>query len=242
MECKTDAVDSSYPIHIPQRYLDCYTQIRDAVREGDTTLLLQEGTQLADCFLFELAPLGHNVLKSSVYRIIGMAAAMSELCIHAGVPADEVGSMFSAQVRLADACQTLKEASDLFVRMLLAYCERIKELKNEMQPSLAVRNTIAYINTHIMDKFTISELAQDIGYNRSYLSHLFKTKTGKSIHDYILEQRIEKAKNLLHFSDLSGAEIAEKLCFSSQSHFCMRFKEIVGVSPKQFRLEKKLHP
>lgn len=69
----------------------------------------------------------------------------------------------------------------------------------------------------------------------SYLSRLFKKETGISVSDYIRRQKIDMAKNLLKYSEYSMIEIANRLSFSSQSHFIQQFREIVGMTPKKYR-------
>ena len=54
---------------------------------------------------------------------------------------------------------------------------------------------------------------------------------------YIREQKMNIAKNLLRFSDYSLIEIANRLSFSSQSHFIQQFRETVGMTPKKYRDE-----
>lgn len=52
---------------------------------------------------------------------------------------------------------------------------------------------------------------------------------------YIREQKIDMAKNLLKYSDYSMIDIANRLSFSSQSHFIQQFREVVGMTPKKYR-------
>jgi len=57
------------------------------------------------------------------------------------------------------------------------------------------------------------------------------------VSEYIRDQKMEIAKNLLQFSNYSMIEIANRLSFSSQSHFIQLFREKVGVTPKKYRDE-----
>ncbi len=93
------------------------------------------------------------------------------------------------------------------------------------------------IYSHIKDRITIEDLADEFGVSASYLSRLFKKETGVSVSEYIREQKIAIAKNLLRFSDYSMIEIANRLSFSSQSHFIQQFREAVGITPKKYRDE-----
>ena len=69
-----------------------------------------------------------------------------------------------------------------------------------------------------------------LGVSASYLSRLFKKETGVSVSAYIRNRKIEMAKNLLRFSNDSMIEIANRLSFSSQSHFIQQFREVVGMT------------
>jgi AraC-like DNA-binding protein len=74
----------------------------------------------------------------------------------------------------------------------------------------------------------------------SYLSRLFKQNLGVSVSDYIREKKIEKAENLLKYSDKSLIDIANYLAFSSQSHFIKTFEKYEGLTPKKYR-DKHYH-
>ena len=92
-----------------------------------------------------------------------------------------------------------------------------------------------YIYSHIKERIMIEDLADEMGVSANYLSRLFKKETGTSVSAYIREKKINMAKNLLRFSDCSMVDIANRLSFSSQSHFIQQFKEVVGVTPKKYR-------
>ena len=81
----------------------------------------------------------------------------------------------------------------------------------------------------------MEDLADVLGVSASYLSRLFKKETGDSVSTYIRTQKIEMAKNLLQYSEYSMIEIANRLSFSSQSHFIQQFRESVGMTPKKYR-------
>ena len=100
-----------------------------------------------------------------------------------------------------------------------------------------VDRTTVY-DTHISARITVEDLAVYTNLSASYLSRLFKQNVGVSISDYIREKKIEKAQNLLRFSDFTYIQIANYLSFSSQSHFIQTFQHYVGMTPKQYRSSK----
>ncbi|NJP21065.1 MAG: helix-turn-helix transcriptional regulator [Hydrococcus sp. CRU_1_1] len=63
---------------------------------------------------------------------------------------------------------------------------------------------------------------------------MFKQSTGLSPHRYVIQHRIERAKELLHCQELSISDISTQLGFADHSHFTRYFKRIIGVTPKQF--------
>lgn len=82
-------------------------------------------------------------------------------------------------------------------------------------------------------------LAQETGYDYSYLSSLFSSTEGVSIERYIIHQKIEKVKELLIYDELSLKEIAFQLNYSSAQHLSNQFKKVVGSSPSQFKASKE---
>jgi AraC family transcriptional regulator len=78
-------------------------------------------------------------------------------------------------------------------------------------------------------------LAQEVGMSRYHFSRVFKESMGLSPINYIVRQRIERAKKLLTETELPIADIALQAGFSGQSHFTTFFRKLVGVTPRSFR-------
>jgi AraC-like DNA-binding protein len=82
---------------------------------------------------------------------------------------------------------------------------------------------------------TIPELSMQIGTNQCYLKKGFKELFGTTVHDFIQEQRMLKAKLLLTTTDHSVSEVAEEIGFSSVSNFSSAFKRLTGVFPSELQ-------
>lgn len=89
----------------------------------------------------------------------------------------------------------------------------------------------------ISKRFTLSDVAEYVGISPSRLSVLFSQTEHQTLRDYIIEQRINTAKEMLRFTDYPISAIANYLCFSSHSHFSDVFKKRVGMTPAAFREE-----
>lgn len=78
-------------------------------------------------------------------------------------------------------------------------------------------------------------LAEELQHDYSYLSSLFSSIEGITIEKYVIAQRIERAKELLLYDELSLSEIADQLGYSSVQHLSLQFKKITGLTPTHFK-------
>ncbi len=98
-----------------------------------------------------------------------------------------------------------------------------------------LQQVVDYIHQHLDRYLALAELAALVQISPSYFSILFKQATRITPHQYVIQCRIERAKELLLQNDLAIADVALRLGFSHQSHLSRHFKRLVGVTPKQFR-------
>ncbi|MES2703758.1 MAG: AraC family transcriptional regulator [Bacteroidota bacterium] len=94
-----------------------------------------------------------------------------------------------------------------------------------------IQDAINMVQQSIDQPFTIKELARRVAMNECYLKKGFKTVTGKTIHEYQQELRINKAKELLQQQGRSVTDVANTLGYSSISHFSTAFKRVTGMKP-----------
>jgi AraC family transcriptional regulator len=78
-------------------------------------------------------------------------------------------------------------------------------------------------------------LSQKVNHEYTYLSSLFSSVEGRTIENYFIEQRIEKAKELLIYGQLTLSQIAFDLEYSSVAHLSTQFKKITGLTPTYFK-------
>lgn len=102
-----------------------------------------------------------------------------------------------------------------------------------------LRQTLSYLSEHYLEELTLESCAAALGFNPSYLSSLFKQKTGASFHQYLLNLRLNKAEWLLAHSERPIALVAEESGFASDKTFYRVFREKYGVSPTKFRKDRK---
>lgn len=97
----------------------------------------------------------------------------------------------------------------------------------------------SYITLHAAERIDIHQLALRAGYADYYFSTKFKKETGKSIRDYIMEQKILLAQELLKDTALKIGDITLRLGFESQSHLSEVFLRQTGMTPSKWRAAQK---
>jgi AraC family transcriptional regulator len=84
-------------------------------------------------------------------------------------------------------------------------------------------------------ELSLESLAQESGYSRVHFVRMFKAATGRSPHNYLLNMRVERVRELLANPALSLIDIALECGFSSHSHMTRAFRQFLGVTPSEYR-------
>lgn len=103
----------------------------------------------------------------------------------------------------------------------------------DIQYDETIENLLAYINNNLSNNLSIDSLATEFFTSKYYLMRKFKSQTGSSIHNYIVQKRLILAKSLIH-QGLSMADVCTKSGFNDYSSFVRSFKKTYGVSPKNY--------
>jgi AraC family transcriptional regulator len=120
----------------------------------------------------------------------------------------------------------------------------LRQHSSVKQPSLpravgldraTLRRVSTYIEEHLAEDLSLSELAA-VAYLSSYhFARLFKASTGFAPHQYVIGRRIERAKLLLSTTNRSLAAIAHAVGFAHESHLALHFKRLTGLLPSSYR-------
>ncbi len=102
-----------------------------------------------------------------------------------------------------------------------------------------VDSAMLYMQQHINENISLTDLSKHYNYSVSRFSNLFKQKTGYAPIDYFLQMKMQKACQQLDFTNNSVKEIAFEMGFDDPYYFSKRFRSIIGVSPKKYRLLNK---
>lgn len=179
--------------------------------------------------------LSKSPIMNFKYHFVITTAMITRLCRQKGMELEQAFRMSDFYIQKLDDIHTVQGVCSLHDEMVLDYTEKMRRICRSDTNSRHINACKEYIYSHIKERITIEDLADELGVSASYLSRLFKKETGDSVSIYIRKQKIEMAKNLLQYSEYSMIDIANRLSFSSQSHFIQQFREIVGITPKKYR-------
>jgi AraC family transcriptional regulator len=128
----------------------------------------------------------------------------------------------------------------LFAHLLQYYCTQkpIHETYVSGLPKYKLQQILDYIHAHLDQELALADLAAIAQITPNYFATQFKQSTGFAPHQYVIQQRIERAKKLLTNGEEKIADIACQVGFAHQSHLTRHFKRLVGVTPKQFLIQQ----
>lgn len=207
------------------------------VRAGDVKGARQYMERIAQSSRFiTVGNVSHNSTIQTKFLAVSCIAVVTRVAINSG--ADELNAYQISDTFL----QFLTDCEDdtLIVSELFLAAEQMIQAVHDAQvnteSSIYFIKCREYISSHLSQKIMVEDLAKLCGLTPNYLSHIFKKISGKTITDYILEQKITVAKHLLLSPDYTSAEIATFLGFTSQSYFIACFKKQMGETPRNWKM------
>jgi AraC family transcriptional regulator len=102
-------------------------------------------------------------------------------------------------------------------------------------PRGRLREVIDYIHEKLAEDITLNDLAARVQLSPFHFARLFKQSTGLTPHAYLIQRRVERARELLKISRQPTSEIAKQVGFCDQSHLTVHFRRAYGLTPKVFR-------
>ena len=197
----------------------------EAVEESERMLLKSLSTTLSQ-----------DPLRNIQYHFMVIVTIAARFAIAGGMEAETAYNISDMYIFELDRCQTVDDVRELHQEMFACFTARMTGVKKEKVLSRPIAQCVDYIEANLRLPLRINDLADLVSLSPGYLSSLFKTETGRSFTDYVLDRRIAAAEDLLRYSDHSLAEISDMTGFSSQSYFIHCFREQTGVTPREYRL------
>ena len=212
-------------------------------------------TYLEECYIMECiregrpedarerinAPVGNTGILSlkekNHYKNLAIAAVAlsTREAMKGGVSPASAYQLSDIYINRIDQCTDIDELEGYSGKIVCEFAKLVAETKKEKGMSVYTEQCRDYIEKHFHNKIYLEDIADAIGISQGHLSRIFRKDMGISVQDYIQKFRIERAANLLKYSEAGLAEISDYLCFHSQSHFGCVFKQYMNMTPRQYR-------
>lgn len=158
--------------------------------------------------------------------------------VNAEIDAKRIREEFMIQfhmcVNVEQVFQQLENMFETSIRNVIA--------SKEQRETKPIRIAKKYIQDNFHQSLKLEQISNMVGFNPTYFSSLFKKETGKNFSEYLVQVRVNKAKQLLADEDISVVEIAEQVGYTDLKYFSKIFKKSTGLNPSEFRkLYRKLY-
>ena len=138
-----------------------------------------------------------------------------------------------------------EEGYELLVKANLCKFWRLLYLRAKKEEAIlpdrgvaAVKDAIAYMETHYAERLTLEQLAETCSFSRSEFCRIFKRFTGRTPFAYLQHLRVRRSLPLLQNRTLSVTEVAERTGFAGASYYAEIFRRYMGMSPLEYRRER----
>jgi DNA-binding GntR family transcriptional regulator/AraC-like DNA-binding protein len=98
-----------------------------------------------------------------------------------------------------------------------------------------LRRVSELVRTKLEDELTLDEMAESAGLSPAHFSQMFRQSTGQSPHQFVVRERIERAKEMLRSAEARVLDVAVACGFKTQQHFARVFRRMCGASPTEYR-------
>lgn len=214
-------------------------QFLDAIQQGDEELafrLLYPNSETGTGVHF-ISP---NKLNDRIASAFALRVIVRHAAIRAGlepVYVDTVSQEFAQKMHYSKDVDTL---SKLMREYIVTFCRAIRENQKRAY-SHHVKRAIQYIDFQLSQPISVDDLCKVTNITRQYLTQLFHKETGKSVKQYIMKARCDRAADLLENSNLPIQEISSYVGYADTSYFSRVFKSLYNVTPQEYRKLKSFY-
>ena len=245
MDGRDDAITGAYSIIYDLRENDSshnsYAQeVREqkAVREGDIPGLRQSWTEVqSDRF----GRLGRDEVTHTRNLAIVVVTLSSRSAIEGGTLPEIAYSLADSYTMRISEMTDPDEIILMARRAELHFARLVHDVQAGSKMNRYVVRCKELIHDKLHQRIQVSDLAEELGVSRNYLSQVFLKEEGMRLSAYILRAKIRSAEQMLIRTEMPIEQIAATFAFTSQSHFGQTFKRFTGMTPSQFRALHSSH-
>lgn len=178
---------------------------------------------------------GRDPLRQMKTSLTVFITLVSRAAMEGGLSPEIAYSLGDSYIQTVENCRDSGELAAIGPAMYHDFIYRVHHVRSNPNYSHAIQKCCDYIELSLDRRIRTSDLAALVGYTEYYLTEKFRRETGKAISTYIRDARIARAKVILESTQLSVAEVADRLAFNTPNYFIQCFRSVTGCTPAQYR-------
>lgn len=209
------------------------TELFDSIAEGNSEKASKLLNEILGAVFFSNTDM--NKIRS---RISELLVILSRAAIAGGADSAMILEISSNQNNEMRVINSREKLTEWLAEILAKYTGLVFDVTGHIH-SAAVRSAVNYMKQNYSYPLTLEQIADRVGYTRTYFSRTFKKEMGCGFSDYLNKLRIDKSKELLINDDIPTAEISGIVGFCDQSYFCKVFRGITGMTPDKYKKHQR---
>ena len=205
---------------------------QESIRTGDLEGLYRA---FQESYTGRIGTLSRDPVRHAKNLAIVLITLASRSAMAGGLLPEVAYTMSDAFIQQVEELSSIGEVSALCRQAEIEYCAAVAKRSVSGSSNPLIDRCKKLIAEHLHERLSVKELAARLDITSDYLSRLFLQDEGTKLTEYILQRKIDVAKNQLIYTDNSYEAIAHALGFTSQSHFGQVFKKYTGMTPHRYR-------
>lgn len=174
-------------------------------------------------------------LKRAEYLMVVAITLASRAAIRGGADPFVAYQVSDIYLQKLSGCDNLRDMGKTGSEGVSAFNTLVRQHLESVGGNPYCEKVKTYVAHHIREKIRMKDIADHVGLSSSYLASLFQKEEGISVKQYMMQERLSLAANLLKNTDESIGTISDYLAFNSQSYFTSHFRERYGMTPTEYR-------
>ena len=205
---------------------------QESIRTGDLEGLYRA---FQESYTGRIGTLSRDPVRHAKNLAIVLITLASRSAMAGGLLPEVAYTMSDAYIQQVEELTSVGQVEALGRQAEIEYCAAVAKRSVSGSSNPLIDRCKKLVAEHLHERLSVKELAARLDITSDYLSRLFLQDEGTKLTEYILQRKIDVAKNQLIYTDNSYEAIAHALGFTSQSHFGQVFKKYTGMTPRRYR-------
>ena len=210
--------------------------LMNIIRKGDVAAL---EAFVQDAPAVRSGVMAREQLRQAKNTFIVATAESCRAAIRGGMDVEEALTSSDAYIQQCEMMTDIHRITRLQYDMVHYYTRQVERVRHGNYATELVRSVANYVQHHLSEAITTDQIAAHCSLSRQHLSRRFTQEAGVPLAAFVRKEKIEEAKRLLRYTDKTVSAIGLYLGFAGQGHFVRVFKDMVGMTPGEYREKKR---